>query len=214
MADFDDELDALRRVDPLDPADLIPPEDPAAIALFERITMSETTTTPATPIEPNHSPPSRRRLLSLAGAAAAIAVAVGAVIFANGEDPEPEVAQPSETTLAPITPGGSSSASCVEIYDLQAVTNRETAFDGTVVRIEGDLITFTVNEWFRGGDGPEATLAGASTLAGLSSAGASLPIEAGVRLLVAGDGGFAWSCGFTQGYDPVVAAQWAQAFAG
>jgi hypothetical protein len=31
-------------------------------------------------------------------------------------------------------------------------------------------------------------------------------------LLVAGDDGFAWSCGFTQPYDRVVAACWAAVF--
>jgi hypothetical protein len=30
----------------------------------------------------------------------------------------------------------------------------------------------------------------------------------GTRLLVSGDGGFAWSCGFTQPYDDATASQW------
>lgn len=30
----------------------------------------------------------------------------------------------------------------------------------------------------------------------------------------AGDGGFAWACGFTQPYDEAVAAQWKEVFGG
>ena len=57
------------------------------------------------------------------------------------------------------------------------------------------------------------TLRGAGVLGGMTSAGPSAPLEPGTRLLVAGDGGFAWACGFTQTYDPAVAADWATAFA-
>ncbi len=32
--------------------------------------------------------------------------------------------------------------------------------------------------------------------------------------LVAGDGGFAWGCGYTQRYDGSIADQWIDAFAG
>lgn len=211
MADFDDELDALRRVDPLDPAELVPPDDPKATALFERITMTQTTTTPARDIEPRRSPPPKG-LRWVGAAAAAIALVAGVIMVANRNEGDPEVAQPPGTSVEPTTPGGSSTGSCVELYDLRALTRRETAFDGTVVRVDADRVTFTVNEWYRGGDDSETTVAGASVLGGLTSAGAGLPLEPGTRLLVAGDGGFAWSCGFTQPYDAAVAAQWAQAF--
>ena len=36
----------------------------------------------------------------------------------------------------------------------------------------------------------------------------------GERFIVAGSGSFAWSCGFTQAYDPAVAADWAGVFEG
>jgi hypothetical protein len=68
--------------------------------------------------------------------------------------------------------------------------------------------------WFHGGSDDEVTLAGASALSGLTSAGDAVVLEVGARLLVAGDGGFAWSCGFTQPYDDQVANDWATTFAG
>jgi len=48
---------------------------------------------------------------------------------------------------------------------------------------------------------------------GMTSAGPGAALAPGTRLLVAGDGGFAWSCGFTQPYDRDVATAWAAAFA-
>ena len=106
-----------------------------------------------------------------------------------------------------ITPGGSTSGSCVELYDLTTLERREIAFDGTLVTVDGDRATFTVNHWFRGGDGASVTLAG-SGLQGINSTQPGAALTPGARLLVAGDGGFAWSCGFTQPYDPSVAQQW------
>jgi len=102
--------------------------------------------------------------------------------------------------------------SCLEVYDLQTLANRELAFDGTLVSLDGDEATFTVNEWYRGGDSGEITLAGAAGLSGLTSVGPAATLEPGTRLLVAGDGGFAWACGFTQPYDPKVARQWEEVF--
>lgn len=203
MANHDDDLEALRRIGPLDPANLVPPHDTKANALFERITMSDTAPAPSAP----------KRMGWIAAAVTVTALAVGGIIFAQGDDSKPDVAQPPAPSGA-ITPGGPATGSCVELYAQQTLANRETAFDGTVVRVNGDQVTLIVNEWYRGGDEPEVTLAGASVLAGLTSAGDGLSLAPGTRLLVAGDGGFAWSCGFTQPYDPAVAAEWAAALDG
>jgi hypothetical protein len=100
----------------------------------------------------------------------------------------------------------------VELYDTTTLATRDVAFDGTVTAVNGDSITFTVNRAFRGVDGSTVTLQGATGLSGLTSAGDGMSVEPGTRLLVAGDGGFAWSCGFTQPYDAAVAAQWAATF--
>ena len=164
----------------------------------------------------------RRRLLLVAAAAAVALLVAGAAVVVARRDTTSRDAG-NDTAPAPITvapPGGATApdraslGSCVERYDLTTLTRRETAFDGTVDAVGGDRITFTVNRWYRGGPGARVTLAGASTLAGVNSAGPGASLQPGTRLLVAGDGGFAWSCGFTQPYDTTVAMTWAQALAG
>lgn len=206
MAEHDDELEALRDADPLDPATVPSSDSPQARALLERITMTEPTDATATPS-------SHTRWIAAAAVLVVLLGVGGALLTTNDDDPGGDLAQATVTTGGGITPGGSM-GSCVELYDLQTLTNREIAFDGTVTAVAGDEVTFTVNEWYRGGDTSEVTLAGASSLGGLTSAGDPVSLAPGARLLVAGDGGFAWSCGFTQPYDPDVAADWAEALSG
>lgn len=212
MPEPDDELARLHAADPVERASLPSASDPTARALFERIIMSEpeTTTTARN---------TRARLLFAAAATVVVVLAVGAVALTRGDDGPKRIAVTTTTSTAdtvggPITPGGPSAGSCVATYGPSTLAKRQVAFDGTVTRVAGDQITFAVNRWYRGGSGAATTVAGASTLGGLTSAGPGLNLEPGSRLLVAGDGGFAWSCGFTQAYDAAVAQQWAATFAG
>jgi hypothetical protein len=195
MPDHDDELSRLRHADPVDQASIPAPDAPGPRALRERIMMS----------------PTARRTPWIAAAAAAVILITGGAVLASriGNDPKPR----PPVALA-TTPGGTSIGSCVETYSLQTLVRRAVAFDGTVSRVQGDEITFRVNEAFHGVDGSQATLKGASTIGGITSAGSAVSLEPGTRLLVAGDGGFAWSCGFTQPYQRSVADQWREAFAG
>lgn len=93
------------------------------------------------------------------------------------------------------------------MYDLDSLSRRRVAFDGTVESVHGDSVSFTVHEWFRGGSGAEAELAGATSFGGIT-VGNTIDLTRGLRLLVAGDGGFAWACGFTQPHGPELAGQW------
>ena len=208
----DDELSLLRAADPATHFLLPSADDRQADALFEVITMSNN----AEELDLRHAPV-RRSLLLLAAGLAALGL-VGAfavsVLRTSADPPAGDIAgthPTSSSTEGPVTSGGPALGSCVETYDLETLANRELAFDGTVARLEGDAVTFEVNDWYRGGDGAEITLAGASALSGLTSAGSATTLEPGARLLVAGDGGFAWSCGFTQPYDPAVAQKWQRA---
>jgi len=188
MSEFD-ELRRLRDADPAQGSQIPSAEDPAPRALRERIVMSEL-----------HTNRLRTRVGALsAGAAVLILVAGGVVLATRGTD------TPAPGPSGPITPGA---ASCVELYSLDTLSNRAVAFDGEVRSVSGDEITFTIGEWFKGGTGEQVTLKGAATLGGITSAGPSVSLEPGSRLLVAGDGGFAWGCGFTQAYAPDVAADW------
>jgi hypothetical protein len=208
MAEHDD-LEALRRIDPVNAAALPSADEPKARALFERITMTQTAAEPVhTTDETSPAPPSRRRPLLVVAVAAVVVLVLGVVgaMALRGDDDANTEVDNGDVADAPISPGGA--ALCVEMYDLTTLKNREVAFDGTVKAVEGDSITFTVNESYRGVDGTEVTLAGAGTLGAMTSVGEATTIDPGTRLLVAGDGEFAWSCGFTQPYDPSVAAEW------
>lgn len=83
--------------------------------------------------------------------------------------------------------------------------------DGTVTGIDGDEVAFGVSEVFAGDIGASVTLtASGMTGTAIMSAG-DTTLTVGHRYLVAGDGEFAWSCGFTQPYAAAVASDWAEA---
>jgi hypothetical protein len=195
----DDELERMRRADPWPVAPDV--TGAAARELAEGI-MLEPTTSTRRPV----------RLAALAAAAVAVVAIVVGVAATAGDDDAPERAAPP--TDSPTSEPGGFSGLCAERYELGTLTQREYAFDGTVAAVEGDRVTFDVGRWFHGGGGGQVTLEGAATLSGLTSVGDALDLSPGARLLVAGDGGFAWSCGFTQPYDDDVARQWADAFGG
>jgi hypothetical protein len=142
-------------------------------------------------------------------------VLVGGITFALTNANQPEVlpvAGPDDAGSEPISPDGGM-AMCIEMYSLETLPNREFAFDGTVTAIEGDDITFAVEEAFAGDVGRDITLQGAT---GLSAIIVDNPTAVAVsdRLLVSGDDGFVWGCGFTQPYDAATADAWRSALAG
>jgi hypothetical protein len=133
------------------------------------------------------------------GAVALAAVAAFAVLFDRGATP------------APSQEPGPNVGSCVETYTAGTLANRDFAFDGTVIAIDGDSATFAVTEVFRGDVTDPVTLdAPGMTGAGTTTSGGLL-LEEGQRYLVAGDDRFVWSCGFTQPHTELVAAEWEEA---
>ena len=204
MAESNDDLERLARADPVDPASLPSANDRRARALFEEITMTE----------PSHSTATRpRRTIWIAGAAAALILIVATTVALRARDDSATPGTNTEDVASgAISPGGAKIGSCVEVYDSTTLAKRQVAFDGTVTSVAGDSATFDVNTAYKGVTGSAITLNGASGLSGLTSAGSGTTLEPGTRLLVAGDGGFAWSCGFTQPYDPAVAREWDNVF--
>lgn len=184
-----DPLDELGHADPVrsSPA---PSESKARVwARIQEATMDTDTTSGRT----------RRRPWALAGAAALAVVAAVAVLLNTGGTP------------APSQEPGPNVGSCVETYSPEALASRDFAFDGTVTGIEGDSVTFTVNDAFRGDLSATITLEAAGmTGSSVTSAGGP-SLAKGQRYLVAGDDRFVWACGFTQPYDDAIAAEWAEA---
>lgn len=160
-------------------------------------------------------------------AAAVLLAGIALVAVVSGANPAPTpgpaiaVVSPGAASADPgaasASPGGGGgpivpiSASCVEQYSPKAVADRTFSFDGTVAGIAGDEVTFRVSQWFKGAarDSITLTATGMTGSAITSAGGPNLTV--GERYLVAGEESFAWACGFTQPYDPAVAADWAAA---
>ncbi len=217
-----DPIERLRAADPV-PEPVSHPSEARVRATLQEILMTDTdvrtdrpTTTPSRLRDP--------RVIGIAAALLLLAGVVGAVLASGGSSSEEPVASgattvpsgdPSDGVSSGVTPGdgGTQATSCVEMYDLDTLTHRQYAFDGTVTSVDGRDMTFQVNEWFTGGEGDTVTL-DHQGYAGMLFAPEGPALEPGTRVLVAGDGGFVWSCGFTQAYDPALAEQWRTALAG
>lgn len=187
------------------------PNSALRAALLEEILTMSTDTV----IEPPQQRTGRRRKAYYGATAAAVAAAITVVVaVANRDHHTTSIAGPAtQTTGVGVSPGGPSVGSCIESYDLATLTHREVAFDGTVTKIEGTQVTFSVIAWFKGGSQPSVTLDGNGMTGSVITSAGGPTFTVGQRFLVAGDGGFAWSCGFTQAYQPIVAEQWRTTFA-
>jgi hypothetical protein len=191
-----DPLDELRRANPAEPDQLSSASLARVRARVQEATMTD--------IEPE--PPRRRSLrrvgvFALGGAAAAAVVAIALLLG------------PGSPGVAPGPSTGPGVAQCVETYSLETLRNRGFAFDGNVTAVDGDEVTFAVNNAYRGPAGEVTLTAMGMTGTAITSAGGP-NLAVGSRYLVAGDDHFVWACGFTQDYNPAVAAAWADALGG
>jgi len=187
----DDPLERLRRANPVDPEGLPAASLARVRARFQEESMihADTRSRPAS---------GRARLAFATFGSAVLAVAIAAFIAPRTEAPG-SVPSPSGRPI---------SAACVETYSLDSLGRRSFAFDGAVSAIDGDEVTFDVNEAFRGvGSDPITLITTGMTGSVVSSVGGPTLMPGG-RYLVAGDDRFAWACGFTQYFDPTVAATW------
>lgn len=195
MPDHDEVMARLRDADPVAGSSVPSPDAPGPRAMREKI-MTD-------PIAPKSRAP---MIAAIAATIATLGAAVTFVAMRDGTTPAPD------SGGEPVSPGGM--AMCVEMYDTTTLAKREIAFAGTVVSVDGDEVTFRVDEGFRGLDGDDqVTLEGASSFGGMTSVSEGVALDPGAKLLVAGDDHFAWSCGFTQAYSASVAAQWRSTFA-
>ena len=134
------------------------------------------------------------------GILAAAAIAIALVVGLN-----------AGTGLVPGPTTGPGIGMCIEQYSIETLAHRAFAFDGMVTAIDGDRVTFAIGTSYRGLQGSSVTLdAPGMTGTGITPGGGP-NLEVGARYLVAGEGTFAWACGFTQPYDAGVASAWSTA---
>ncbi len=118
--------------------------------------------------------------------------------------------------------GSDGMASCAFMYGPETLAQRDHAFDGVIVAIEGGTgpggisypsITFEVTEWFKGAGTETIQLLGSALAYGYNPEAEAPSLEVGGRYLVSGDAEFAWGCGFSRTYSEEEAEAWRTAFA-
>ena len=105
---------------------------------------------------------------------------------------------------------GGGVASCL-VYDPANLPTFETVFDGTVTAIDGDQVTFTVNEGWKNAEG---TITLTVPQVDVALTGPLPEFTVGGRYLVTAFGSTINACGYTLDYDAETAATWAAAFGG
>lgn len=202
---------------PIEPAD-----SPSARTLLEAIMSTELDTdntdttangTNVLPLEPRR----KRWTLAALGAAAVGALAIaGAAVggaFDGGEpnlaDDPPAVEQPTVLELS----GGETDPSMMMCMALDStlVSQSPVAFRGVVDTIEGDTVTLTVEEWYRGGDAQVVTI---TAPLGMEALIGGIAFEPGQTYLVGAVDGVVSYCGLSGPATPELQQLYDQAFPG
>ena len=185
-----------RRLSRSDPAPFWDPVDPAtsgrARALREEIMATEVETSPV-----------RGRRWALAGAAAAVLVAVvgGTALIGGSREPAP---------LALQADGGNAMASCLP-FDVETLAGMSPAFAGTVVELTDHVATLRVDRWYTGGDTDVVEI---TYTPGFEALIGTPTLEVGQRYLITATDGAVNGCGYSGLATPDYEAAFEQAFAG
>ncbi len=191
-----DPLERLRAADPVRAEDVPDASLARVSARVEEHVMTDIQQTGAS---------GRRRPLALAtGLTMAVALAVAVAAGSNlGSAPTP-TDDPGGNPAA----GGGGMAMCLA-YDPTNLPTMEVVFDGTVSAINGDQVTFQVNEGWKGVE-DSITLTAPDT--DVTLLGDMPDFEVGGRYLVTAAGSDINACNYTLDYNADEAADWAAAF--
>lgn len=207
----------------VDPAADLPPATPSEVARLLEDAMTDA--------PDSHAPRSGRARGPLAWvAAAAVAAVIGGVAFfaATGDDPTPTAQEPGASATpdptAPASPTASAEPGSVtelEVRDpgtakclmpnVEVLRGQEIAFDGVVTSVEGDTVTLEPTTWFRGT--PTETVQVTAPPEELRMVLVAVDFTEGQRYLVSTFGGEVTLCGFSDAWNPELAALYEQAYA-
>ncbi len=188
------------------------PIDPIPNHLMEQI-MNTTLTTP-TPSDssPDRAPERARRgwrlPAALSGVAtAAVAAIVGVVALGGGTSPV--TADPLE-----LTSGSDALASCMA-FSTDILTGIPTAFEGTVISVDGPTVTLDVDQWYADGTDSAAESVVINAPEGMEALIGGIAFEPGGQYLVSADaeGNVAY-CGYTAAATDDLRAAFDEAFPG
>ena len=207
MSDEHDELRARLRA--ADPASSLPRSDPDRVARLLEDTMSDTQTA-----EPRTAGTRKRSPLIWLAAAAVVVILAGAGAFAvmnRGQDSGTPTASPQDSTTELRAPGtGATTGRCLP-PSAEALAGAKVAFDGTVQKIDDDLVTLRATHWYAGSPTDLVTVKGPSQE--LQQLLVAVDFQDGGRYLVAAsNGGRVMVCGFSDEFSPRLEQMYAQAF--
>ena len=207
MSDEHDELRARLRA--ADPASSLPRSDPDRVARLLEDTMSDTQTA-----EPRTAGTRKRSPLIWLAAAAVVVILAGAGAFAvmnRGQDSGTPTASPQDsTTTTELRAPGATTGRCLP-PSAEALAGAKVAFDGTVQKIDDDLVTLRATHWYAGSPTDLVTVKGPSQE--LQQLLVAVDFQDGGRYLVAAsNGGRVMVCGFSDEFSPRLEQMYAQAF--
>lgn len=216
MTPTDDGDDLAARLRAADPAASLPPATPERVARLLEDAMSEDLMT-------EHENPAEKagagsRRISWLAAAAAVVVIGGIGAFALGSDDEPDApsAEPPgaiEPTVTELNaPGAAAYTARCMVPNAETLSGKSVAFDGTVLAIDGDVVTLETTTWYAGEptDLVEVTAPGEE----LEKLLVAVSFEAGQRYLVAADQqGDVMVCGFSAPWSSDLEQVYVDAFA-
>jgi hypothetical protein len=193
----DDEL--LARLQAADPALRAPAPAENWIDELTEATMTNTVGSP-------------RRWTWLVAAAAAVVVAgVGGVALIGGPGGPTLSTSDKQPTVTQLHAPAPSDARCMVPGAGTLAANARTAFDGSVLSIEGDQVTMEVSHWYAGGPTDQVVVTAAED--DMQALIGAVDLQRGKRYLVAAvSDGQLMVCGFSAPYDRGLAAMYAKAF--
>jgi hypothetical protein len=95
------------------------------------------------------------------------------------------------------------------MFSVEELARAPLAFEGTVTAVDGDAVTLTVDEWFKGGDAGQVVL---NAPQGLEALIDGFPFEVGSQYLITAYDGNVNYCGFSGQSTPEMRAAFEQAF--
>jgi hypothetical protein len=203
----------LTGVDPLaDGPDIDPITSDRARALLE-----ETMKTPVAPLPDRRSAsPGPRRWVLIGSAAALVgALAIGGALL-NRNDDSPVASQATATTapaklkVLELSTGTTdpSMMSCLPV-SAESVAMAPIAFRAVVDTADGDIVTMTIDRWYRGGDAQAVTLTAPS---GMEALIGGIEFTPGEAVLVTAYDGVVNYCGMSGPATPELQAIFDEAF--
>lgn len=202
--DFDEDPQLRALLGQADPARSLTPADPEGLARLLEDTMNDTTDTSG---DTAGATSTRRGPVTwLAGAAAAVLLVGGGFAFASQlRDDEPSVDMAGDAT----TPTTAAATTAPVVMTLQApsmgakcaaptpelLSQFDTAFEGTVTSVDGDVVTLAPTEVFAGEKADEVEVVGSGI--DPRALGGVVTFEVGQTYYVSASDGQVSACGFS-----------------